>query len=215
MLPDLWRMADRRVRPSSATEDPGEGAVAAELLEPVLAGIGHHVAADRWFHAAPVFLEGERRLAGSLRAAAVEVPRLGLFAHVLWEMCLDGALVRREGFGPVLDELRAGLSAIDGAPSETAASMHHFLRVARTGPERAAFEVRLRRLRDEVARGPWIEGYQDGVGLALRLSGVRSRFGFAPFTAEQTARLAALLEDLAGDADRAVGEVLDGWERAR
>ncbi|WP_437310494.1 hypothetical protein [Sorangium sp. So ce388] len=219
MLPDLWRMADRRVKPSRAAERPA--ALPPRLAE-VLAGIDHHVALDRWFHAAPVFVEGERRLAEALRGASLGAPRLGLFAHVLWEMCLDGALLRRTGLAPALEALRAGLAAIDGAPGETAASIHHFLRRApspagapadASSPagalaDRAAFEARLRRIYDELARGPWIAGYQDGAGLALRLSGVRSRFGMPPFTPEQHDRLAALLDALSDAADAAVDDIL-------
>lgn len=224
MLPDLWRMADRRVRPSRAADRPA--ALPPRLAE-VLAGIDHHVALDRWFHAAPVFVEGERRLAGALRGASLGAPRLALFAHVLWEMCLDGALLRRTGLAPALDALRAGLAAIDGAPSEAAASVHHFLRRASPAAaptdapslagapsppaalaDRAAFDARLRRICDELARGPWIAGYQDGAGLALRLAGVRSRFGMPPFTPEQHDRLAALLDALATAADEAVDDIL-------
>ncbi|WP_437737085.1 hypothetical protein [Sorangium sp. So ce1335] len=224
MLPDLWRMADRRVRPARAADRP---AAPPSRLAEVLAGIDHHVALDRWFHAAPVFVEGERRLAAALRGASIGAPRLPLFAHVLWEMCLDGALLRRTGLAPVLDALRAGLAAIDGAPSEAAASLHHFDRRAPSPAgapsdalssagapspaalaDRAAFEARLRRICDDLARGPWVAGYQDGAGLAQRLAGVRSRFGMLPFTPEQHDRLAALLDGLAGPADDALDDLL-------
>ncbi|WP_437872302.1 hypothetical protein [Sorangium sp. So ce363] len=209
MLPDLWRMADRRVRPSRAPDRP---AAPPPRLAEVLAGIDHHVAVDRWFHAAPVFVEGERRLAAALRAASLGAPRLALFAHVLWEMCLDGALVRRIGLAPLLDDLRAGLEAIDGAPTETAASIHHFQQRAPSPAgalaDRAAFESRLRRICDELTRGPWIAGYQDGAGLVLRLSGVRARFGMPPFTPDQHARLAALLDALAASADEALIDLI-------
>ncbi|WP_437639845.1 hypothetical protein [Sorangium sp. So ce854] len=220
MLPDLWRMADRRVRPSRAADRP---AAPPPRLAEVLAGIDHHVALDRWFHAAPVFVEGERRLADALRGASLGAPRLALFAHVLWEMCLDGALLRRTGLAPVLDALRAGLAAIDGAPTEAAASIHHFERRAASPAgapspavapsstslaDRPAFEARLRRICDELARGPWIAGYQDGAGLALRLAGVRSRFAMPPFTPDQHARLAALLDGLTAPADDALDDLL-------
>jgi hypothetical protein len=209
MLPDLWRMADRRVRPSRAAERPTD---AGRALADVLDGIDHHVAVDRWFHAAPVFCGGERRLAQQLRHAAPTAPRIALFAHVLWEMCLDGALIRRVGLPPLLDELRAGLAAVDGAPSDAAASIHHFARasVLLSGGDagRAAFDARLRRLCQEVARGPWIAGYQDGVGLAMRLAGVRAGFGFPAFTPEQLSALAALLDGSVADADRAVEEIV-------
>ncbi|XXX81093.1 hypothetical protein WMF30_20255 [Sorangium sp. So ce134] len=205
MLPDLWRMADRRVRPSRAPDRP---AAPPPCLAEVLAGIDHHVAVDRWFHAAPVFVEGERRLAEALRGAALGAPRLPLFAHVLWEMCLDGALVRRTGLAPLLDDLRAGLAAIDGPPLESAASIHHFDRRAPSPADRSAFEARLRRICDELARGPWIAGYQDGAGLAQRLSGVRSRFGMPLFTPDQHDRLAALLDALTPRADAALDDLL-------
>lgn len=178
----------------------------------MLSGIDHHVAVDRWFHAAPVFIEGERRLAEALRGAALGAPRLGLFAHVLWEMCLDGALLRRTGVAAALDELRVGLEAIDGAPSDAAAAIHHFARHGSkcgADADRAVFTERLRRLCGELTRGPWIAGYVDGDGLARRLAGVRARFGMAPFTPEQHDRLAALLDGFAGDADRGLAEILE------
>ncbi len=209
MLPDLWRMADRRVKPSRAPERPD---APAPCLAEVLAGIDHHVALDRWFHAAPVFVEGERRLSEALRGAALGAPRLALFAHVLWEMCLDGALVRRTGLAPLLDDLRAGLTAIAGAPTEAAASFHHFDRRAPSPTaaltDRPAFEARLRHICDELARGPWIAGYQHGAGLTLRLSGVRARFGMPAFTPEQHDRLAALLDTLTPSADDALDDLL-------
>ncbi|WP_437818878.1 hypothetical protein [Sorangium sp. So ce1078] len=209
MLPDLWRMADRRVRPSRAPDRPD---ALPPCLAEVLAGIDHHVAVDRWFHAAPVFVEGERRLSEALRGAALGAPRLALFAHVLWEMCLDGALVRRIGLAPLLDDLRAGLTAIAGAPADSAASIHHFHRRAPSPAaslaDRPAFEARLRHICDELARGPWIAGYQHGAGLTLRLSGVRSRFGMPPFTPSQHAHLAALLDNLTAPADDALDDLL-------
>ncbi|WP_437593200.1 hypothetical protein [Sorangium sp. So ce1000] len=209
MLPDLWRMADRRVRPSRTPDRP---AAPPRRLAEVLAGIDHHVAVDRWFHAAPVFVQGERRLAEALRGASLGAPRLALFAHVLWEMCLDGALVRKTGLAPLLGDLRAGLAEIDGTPTEAAASIHHFLQRAPSPAgaqaDRAAFEARLRRICDELARGPWIAGYQDGPGLVLRLSGVRARFGMPPFTPEQHDHLAALLDGFAPSADEALLDLL-------
>ena len=63
MLPDLWRMADRRVF-AREVDGAGENATVRE----VLAGIDHHVEIDRWFHAAPVFKSGERATFDALRA---------------------------------------------------------------------------------------------------------------------------------------------------
>ena len=211
MLPDLWRMADRRGRPARAEIDPPAGAGA---LGDVCAGVRHHVEADRWFHATAVFLEGERATLARLREANVEAPRLGLFAHVVWEMCLDGALVRRQGLDATLGGLRAAFAACfepeeDGAaPADRAVDLHHWGRAGRDGEARAAFARRMRRLREEIARGPWIDGYQDGEGLAFRLAGVRSRLGFEPPSPADHERLSRALERLADEARPALEELL-------
>ena len=204
MLPDLWRMADRRVRPAvgviaAGSDDP-------RALAPVLAGIAHHVAADRWFHHDPVFLDGEQRGVVRLRSLSADVPRIGLFAHVLWELCLDGALLDRVGLFPVLRALREGFDATLGAASDRAAALHHFDRVGRSSEERASFAPRLARLCAAIADGPWIDGYQSGEGLAYRIQGVRARLGMPPVGAGEHAELAdacAELLDAAGPvADR-------------
>ena len=49
MLPDLWRMADRRVR---ATRRTPPITPASPELEAVLSGIDHHLDIDRWFQRA-------------------------------------------------------------------------------------------------------------------------------------------------------------------
>ncbi|HVY48898.1 MAG TPA: hypothetical protein VHB21_23575, partial [Minicystis sp.] len=82
MLPDVWRMADRRARPSrdvAATQD--------ERVAALLAGIDHHLDADRRFHATEAFTRGERAVAEAVDRAAPSAPRVRLFAHVLWELC--------------------------------------------------------------------------------------------------------------------------------
>src|SRR5687767_14972224 len=93
MLPDLWRMADRRVRPRGPIDLPPES----ELVTNVFAGIEHHIRIDLWFHDTPEHTEGERLCAGVLRASSPASARAGLFAHVTWEMALDGALVTSAG----------------------------------------------------------------------------------------------------------------------
>jgi hypothetical protein len=195
MLPDLWRMADRRVRPAVAAV-----AIAsddeASALAPVLAGIAHHLAADRWFHRDPVFLEGEQRCAERLRRLSPEVPRIGLFAHVLWELCLDGALLARVGLFPVLHALREGFAASLGAASDRAVDLHHFDRVGRSSADRASFAPRLARLCAAIADGPWIDGYQSGEGLAYRIQGVRARLGMAAVPVEGHALLADACAEL-------------------
>ncbi|MDI1480952.1 hypothetical protein [Polyangium sp. y55x31] len=204
MLPDLWRMADRRVRPRHPVEvsgSPGNG------LAEVLAGIRHHVAVDHWFHGDRVFLEGEKLVAARIREASLEAKRMGLLAHVTWEMCLDGALLRRVGFETTRAALVEGFSAIE-ADFEAAATMHHFSAHERTAEERATFDGRMKRLRAEIERGPWIEGYQYGEGIAIRISGVRARLGLAPLDAADHARLGQALDGVAPEADVILEEIL-------
>lgn len=205
MLPDLWRMADRRVRPApgavSASDEPSP-------LAEVLAGIAHHVAADRWFHHDPVFLDGEQRTAARLRSVAPDVPRIGLFAHVLWELCLDGALLDRVGLFPVLHALREGFDGAIGFASDRAAAIHHFDRVGRSAEDRASFAPRLEKLCAAIADGPWIDGYQSGEGIAHRIQGVRARLGMEPVSVEGHAHLADACSELLDDAAPVVDRIL-------
>ncbi|MDI1446934.1 hypothetical protein [Polyangium sp. 6x1] len=204
MLPDLWRMADRRVRPRGPE---GAGGPLGGRLAEVLVGIQHHVASDHWFHGHRVFLEGEKLVAARIREAGLAAKRMGLLAHVTWEMCLDGALLRRAGFEATRAALTEGFSAIEG-DFDPAATMHHFGALGRTAEERAAFDARMKRLRAEIERGPWIEGYQYGEGIALRVSGVRARLGLAPLDASDHARLGHALDDVAREADAILEEIL-------
>jgi len=200
MLPDLWRMADRRVRAADGIASDGEGA-----LGQLLAGIAHHLAADRLFHADEPFLEGERAAAEVLGRA--RAPRARLFAHVAWELCLDGALLRGRGFGSILAAVRRGAEA-GNAATDDASVRHHFGRVVRTQEERLAFQTRAANVTRELLRGPWIEGYQHGAGIALRLSGVRARLGLSAFDEEDAAALGEGLDALIPLADRALAALL-------
>ncbi len=82
MLPDLWRMADRRVRATDIVEQGSDGPLG-DLMD----GIAHHLSADRRFHKADVFIRGEARVGEVLKTLAA--PRARLFAHITWELCLD------------------------------------------------------------------------------------------------------------------------------
>src|SRR5262245_14971046 len=96
MLPDLWRMADRRVRVrASAVTSTGPLGGDASSTGALVFGILHHHQSDAWFHRSRAFLDGERVVAQRLRTPAVVSRHMSLMAHPLWEMCLDGALVRR------------------------------------------------------------------------------------------------------------------------
>lgn len=205
MLPDLWRMADRRVRPRPAQVDAAtaEGA----LLGEVLRGIDHHLRADAWFHRAPVFTEGERMVGERLRAAGTTAGRMGLLAHVIWEMCLDGALLRHQGLEPVLEALHRDFARTAGVAAR-AADLHHWQRAERPPEERAAFLARMDRLAGELARGPWIEGYRDPLGLAVRAAGVRARLGMDPLGPDDQHRVADALAPALPRADEAVAEIL-------
>jgi hypothetical protein len=198
MLPDLWRMADRRVFAKSA-DASGEDAT----VRDVLAGIEHHAEIDRWFHGAPVFKDGERATLDALRNAS-NARRLGLFAHIAWELCLDGALVRHVGFANVQRALGEAIAAMRPDAHRRAAELHHFARVERTADERGLFERRMDRILDELLRGPWIDGYQTGAGIAERLEAVRARLRFGEFTHDERAAVAAGLDRLAERADASV-----------
>jgi hypothetical protein len=211
MLPDLWRMADRRVRPTR--HEPPQAPAGEATLAAVLDGVAHHLQVDAWFHRAPAFVDGEKLAMAELRSAGVQAPRMALLAHVIWEMCLDGALLRRQGLDPVLAELRADFTLTEEAAAR-AVELHHFERVQRSPEERAVFDARMQRLRDEVARGPWIEGYRDAAGLAVRVAGVRARLGMEPLSVDDHQRLIGALAPVAAAADGALADVVARRPRA-
>ena len=203
MLPDLWRMADRRVRVSAGVSPTDTAGRTSE----VLAGIEHHVGVDRWFHGAAVFADGERLTLQRFRAAGVEAAKLGLFAHVTWEMALDGALLRREGLSETLASLRRDIAAVRGE-LDTAASLHHFQRIDRSPAERAAFADNMERLFVHVLAAEWIAGYRTGAGIAARLDGMRTRMGLGRFLPIARARLTTAIDEIAASADDAVEAIL-------
>jgi len=217
MLPDLWRMADRRVRHIRlADAEPGEGPLTA-LDE----GIRHHEQVDRWFHKTHEFRDGERATRKRMLEAAPETPRLGLFAHVAWEMCLDGALLRDVGLEGELAAMRAGLAEAqapldDSSALRHAVERHHFGRVRRTEAERVAFETQMGKITRGLEKGDWIGGYRDPDELAARLTGVRSRFAFPAPTPEERKRWSdafAELEPLARASARSLVESAPGGQR--
>jgi hypothetical protein len=62
--------------------------------------------------------------------------------------------------------------------------------------ELALFEQRMARLTQEIARGPWIESYQSGAGLAVCLAGVRSRLGMPPLSEVDREKVAEALNPI-------------------
>jgi hypothetical protein len=199
MLPDLWRMAHRHVRPAIGAVDPEGSARVAE----VLAGVAHHTRADAAFHASTSFRENERAMTTAL--AGVGAPRLSLFGHIAWELCLDGALVKREG--TLIGEMRQAIAfALEQTAGESsaraAARIHH---AARKGePLPPGFEARVDWLLAELGRGEWLEGYARGDVVAARLDGIRGRLGFDRLGAEKSAELAVVLD---AAIERAGGEI--------
>jgi len=192
------------VRP--ATSDVEAGA-SDEVLVNVLAGVQHHLVADRWFHRDRVFADGEREATQRLRDARLEARRSVLLGHVLWELCLDGELVRREGAARLKGSLREGLDQA-GARLSLAVEAHHFSRVDRSPEERRAFDERLARIEDALLRGPWMDGYATADGIAARIQGVRTRLGLDPMHAEDLARLAGVADVLRGPAAEALDAIL-------
>jgi len=211
MLPDLWRMAARPARSRRGVVSPDDD----NVVNAVLAGVDHHIEADRWFHATPYFSEGEAKTGDELKAVQGErSPRLRLFAHVTWEMCLDGALVRRVGHGEVsavvADAVRGRADA-----AGVAADLHHGAARAAAGVDDAVFQGRMARLLDAVESFALPEGYADPAGVAMRLGGIRSAFGFPPANLTERARWEQAIATVEPVADRLVAALLADTARPR
>ncbi len=207
MLPDLWRMADRRVRPAAAHVRERLETSDDEIVRNVLVGIEHHLEADLWFHDAPVFTEGERRTAAALRSAGTTAKKLTLFAHPLWEMCLDGALVRKLGAETVRKALEEGFRLTERA-TRTAVEIHHLAHVDDGESYRDELHARMNWLTNELSKGPWIKGYSEASGLVRGLEGIRRRFALPPFSVAERDALAAAIDTLTEGADAGVNEIL-------
>lgn len=193
MLPDLWRMADRTLRPKKhRLEDDALGR-----------GIEHHLQIDAWFHDQPVFLDG-RELTGRA-LAPIQAPRLRLFAHVAWEMVLDGALVRRLTTDGAIADMRRSVRAFDLETHRRLMAAHH---PGASADVDLALE-RLAQLLASLEQGDWIAGYASGAGLAARLEGVRKRFGFARFEGASRAGVAERFERLLEQAEARLPELLE------
>lgn len=194
MLPDLWRMAHPRVRARSGARSPAEPDDRSSSLA---SGIEHHLAVDAWFHRTEVFRAGEHALATAF--AALGVVKLPLFAHVAWEMCLDGAWMRR---APGLEELRKGWQRA-GEAIVSLADQHGALRLE--ADERARFHDRVGAMREGLVEGSWPRGYATAEGLVERLDGMRTRrFGMPPLAHEARREVARSFRAVASEADRGV-----------
>lgn len=196
MLPDLWRMADRDVRAR-----PGRGSDA------LARGVDHHLEVDRWFHRTDVFVYGERDLTRAL--ARLEVPKLGRFGHIGWELCLDGAWLRREQGG--LEALRDDLTAVgvDGAVDAARAHGAEGLSDAR----QARFRETMERIFQGLAGG-WGDGYAEPERLAERIGGIRRRVGLGAVPADKHPALVELLGEHLERATEALPQLELDRERA-
>ena len=215
MLPDLWRMADRQMRARPGLDGPGPRGPDEELVSDLLRGIEHHLEVDAWFHVHPAFVEGERALIERFRASELRARKMGLFAHIAWELCLDGALLRRIGVDGVLAELRQDLARAcepgSAAPSSPSALDRTALRHRPALGEAGGLDAFARRLEDLLERlawGDWIPGYAHGSGIVARLGGVRRRVGLGRFEASDARVLAGLFEQALREADQRLDALL-------
>jgi hypothetical protein len=217
MLPDLWRMVDRRVRAQPLATLDGD-----HPRNDVEAGIEHHLAADHWFHGSEVFRRGEERTREVLRTARLTAPKVLLWAHITWELCLDSALLRHAGprgeageaaLSSLQAALAADLDAIAGAPARAAADRYHFSRVTRPAEEREIFHARLAGLMAQLGAGAFFPHYEDAPGLTRVVDRMRQRLGLAPLTEDDRARMSDALAQLLGEAEDAFSALL--LERTR
>lgn len=203
MLPDLWRMADRRLRPQPAlsgardgARDGGAGGQAggeAAKLAALLWGIGHHLALDRLFHRGEILKEGEALASRLLKEAAIGGEKVLLFGHVAWEICLDGALLRRFGLAATKAGLRAELAALGPAAIEEALRRHT---PGLPPADRREADEKILGMLHQLAWGGWIDGYLDGYGIAQRLEGVRRRVRLPPLGEQDRRKTGRVLDRL-------------------
>lgn len=214
MLPDLWRMVDRRVRAQPLATLDGD-----HPRNDVETGIEHHLTADHWFHGSEVFRRGEERTREVLRTARLAAPKVLLWAHITWELCLDSALLRHAGPGggaalPALQvALAQDLDAIAGAPARAAADRYHFSRVTRPAEEREIFHTRLAGLMAQLGAGAFFPHYEDAPGLTRVVDRMRQRLGLAPLSEDDRTRMSDALAQLLGEAEGAFSALL--LERTR
>ncbi|MEM8964471.1 MAG: hypothetical protein AAGD38_23495 [Acidobacteriota bacterium] len=201
MLPDLWRMLDRRARPrhvDRAIQD------ATRHVRVVLTGVAHHLQADDWFHRHPVFREGERATADRLAAVDTTARHVRLLGHVAWELALDGALLRHRGIDEVCTGLATDIESVTGALPEA----RRALGIYPTTGDEATFDHRLESLLTDLVVSDWLPGYMTGIGLAARLSRIRQRVGLERFPKADAERIGAALDTTIDTAEVALPTLL-------
>lgn len=177
---------------------PPVGAGDSARLSALLWGIEHHLAVDDLFHRGPILSEGEKIATLYLKEAAIEGEKVLLFGHVAWEICLDGALLRRFGLEPTKNGLRRELAAL-GPDALEAALFHHNPELP--AADKNAADAAVLGMLHQLVWGQWIDGYLDGDGITQRLEGVRRRLRLAPLGAEARRRCAGALDRLLLEAD--------------
>lgn len=201
MLPDLFRMAVGRRRRGGANlvTSPESSEQGRALLD----GCEHHASIDRWFHACAPFTVGER----DLRRAFLlpESPKLVLFAHAAWEMCLDGAWLRQARASEIATVRRASKAAPFAV--EVAAREGVTTGLDEDGHQR--FATRMQRIFDAFADGTIYADYESAEGIARRLLGIRSAFGLGVPSPSVFSEWTGALEPFVDRADAALRELLD------
>ena len=178
------------------------------VLNDLARGVEHHLEVDHWFHRHPAFVEGEAETRALFTDGSIHADRMGLLSHVAWELCLDGALLRREGVEATVAQVREIIETCRGEPLRRLRRWH---RPSFAGDEARVqqFDARLEKLLDQLAYGTWIEGYAVGLGLVDRLAGVRRRVGLAAFDETDRQRLATKAEHLISKASDVLSRLED------
>ncbi len=193
MLPDLWRMAHRRAHVRTLPAGAGGAALHA--------GLAHHARLDGWFHEHEVLHRGERALRDAMTDLTAR--KLGLLAHPLWEMCLDGALLRSGGLDRGQQSLDRWFDESRPARDEADRALASAL-----GADGPTFLHQMTRLEAELRRGPWLAAYTRGDGLAWCLDGVRIRAGLPRLDPDERALLGQRIDHLAPLADTTLASLL-------
>lgn len=189
MLPDLWRMAERRARLGSRHFRVPVSVDGAEPASSALRGLEHHLTTDRWFHDDPLFTDGEAMAVGAMRAAGVRSEKMILFAHPLWELCLDGALVKEQGLEATRSAIGAARAAVAGEAGADIAERAGLSRLLPEHSARRGFLQRLESLWDALQEGRWIAAYTSAPGLTECIVRMRERIGFGAIEPSDRARL--------------------------
>lgn len=206
MLPDLWRMADRALRTHASraeahVADPDR----APALNALLLGVDHHLRADAWFHRSEVFREGERALSRAL--LPLDTPKLVLFAHPTWEMCLDGALVTNLGRETIASALSV---ALDSAATHLDAALALSVsEEARALADKERYQRRMAWFVRAAADASLFLDYQTSDGLARRVAGMRTAFGLPTPSSSDLARWTEALEPFVTRATDALPKLFD------